>query len=117
MAIKKKEIDREYRKFFTVWLPKVTERAQLIMLNVRDHTDIKEDDWEVLEFFYRHYHFGALSQFMPEVSPPKEQNVTQPDLFTDKTAETSQDVTVFPPTLVFGIDIDNSLTQTKEKEK
>lgn len=117
MGIKKKDIDREYRKFFTVWLPKVTERLSVILYNVRDHSDLKEDDWEVLRTAYRWYHFGELSQFMPEVSPPKEQIVTQPELFSDNTAEKSQDVVVCPPTLVFGIDVDILPAQTKEKKK
>lgn len=120
MGIKKKDIEREYRKFFLTWLPKVVERGQIIMLNVRGRNDIKEDDWDVLKFFYKSYHNGELSCFMPEVSPLQGQNMTnptQPELFPDKSADSSQDVTVHPPTLVFGIDIYNTITQTKEKEK
>lgn len=80
---KEKEEAREYRKFFCGWLPKVAERLQIIQYNVRDHADLKEDDWEVLKTAYKWYHFGELSQFMPEVSPPQEKTakVTEQMLF------------------------------------
>jgi hypothetical protein len=77
MGIKKKEIVREYHKFVETWMPKCVERGTLLLLSIKDKTEIKEDDLEVLKFFYCSYYNGELSQFLPEASPPKEQNVTQ----------------------------------------
>lgn len=121
MGIKKKDIEREYRKFFVGWFPKVLERGTLIQLNVKDKTDIKEDDLEVLKFFYKSYHNGELSQFMPEVGSPeeeeKETEIPQTDLFTDNTAEGSNDVTVYPDVIEFGIGIDDKPVETKKEKK
>jgi hypothetical protein len=90
MGIKKKDIEREYRKFFCGWLPKVVERGQVALININNQTNITDNDWEVLEFFYRNYHNGHLSCFMPEVGSPLAQNMTsvsQIGLFADNVAE------------------------------
>jgi hypothetical protein len=120
MKSKKKETEREYRNFFCGWLPKLAERLQIILYNVRDHSDLKEGDWEVLRFFYKNYDLGELPQFMPEINPPKEQNMTdipQSDLFTVNQSEVSQNVTVQPPTLDFGIESVDISAETKKEKK
>jgi hypothetical protein len=99
MGVNKKDTEREYRKFFQGWLPKVAERLTIILYNVRDRSDLKEEDWDVLMTAYRWYHHGELAAFMPEVGPPKEEQVkvTQQTIFdTDGTevvdlSETNKD--------------------------
>lgn len=108
LKLKKKDTEREYRKFFQGWLPKMLERGQVILYNIRDHSDIKDDDWEVLKTFYRWYHFGFLSQFEPEVNQIG-QKVSQQDLFTAGLAETTAENSD-------GIELESSSVETKEKE-
>jgi len=117
MGIKKKDIDREYRDFIESWFPKIVERGTLILLSIKDKTEIKEDDLEVLKFFYRSYHNGELSCFMQEVSQPQEQNVTQNNLFTVNPTETSNDVTVYPDTIEVGMGIEDMPVETKKGKK
>jgi hypothetical protein len=83
MGVNKKDTEREYRKFFQGWLPKVAERLTIILYNVRDRSDLKEEDWDVLMTAYKWYHHGELAAFMPEVGSPKEEQakVTQNTLF------------------------------------
>ena len=114
MGIKKKDIDREYRDFIELWLPKIIERGTLILLSIKDKTEIKEDDVDVLEFFYKSYYNGELSQLMPNIgSSDKEQDKTKipsPDLF-------NANVTVRAPLVELGIDVDYPFTETKKEKK
>ena len=114
MGIKKKDIDREYRDFIEFYLPKIIERGTLILLSIKDKTEIKEDDMDVLEFFYKSYYNGELSQLMPNVgSSDKEQDKTEiqaPDLF-------NANVTVGTPLVELGTDVDYPFTKTKKEEK
>jgi len=68
--LKKKDIDREYRKFLENWLPKYCERLQLTQLNIKDKRDIREEDWEVLRVAHRSYYMGYLPDFIPKWQPP-----------------------------------------------
>jgi len=113
MGIKKKDIDREYRDFIESWFPKIVERGTLILLSIKDKTEIKEDDLEVLKFFYRSYHNGELSCFMQEVSSHREQDKTEipsPDLF-------NANVTVEAPLVELGMKVDYPPIETKTKKK
>lgn len=113
MDIKKKDIEKEYQEFFLAWLPKVVERGTFLMLNVKDHVNIKENDMEVLKFFYKNYYNGELSQFASEVQSSQEQtsqSVTQTNLF-------SADVTVCPDTIEFGIGVEDMIAETKKEKK
>lgn len=109
LKLKKKDTEREYRKFFQGWLPKMTERLSVILYNVRDHSDLKEDDWEVIKTAYRWYHMGYLPQFEPEVSSPIGQKAIQPDLFADGLADGTPENSV-------GTKVAESTAETKEEE-
>ena len=56
-------------------MPKTVERATLILLSIKDKTEIREEDWDVLKFFWRGYYEGHLSNFIPEINPPQEKIV------------------------------------------
>ena len=87
--MKQKDIDREYRKFFTEWLPKFTERLTLSLLNLKDRREIKEEDWEAIKSAHRLYYFGYLPDYiLPWQHPQKESKQTtifdNIDMKTDK---------------------------------
>jgi hypothetical protein len=103
-------------EYFIDWLPRISEKLQFILLNIKEKREISEEDYDLLEVLHKNWFFGDFPLYRQELNL-KEQNVTQPSLFTDGLAEKSQDVTVHPPTLVFGVDVADMLTQTKEKKK
>ena len=114
MGIKKKDIDRDYREFIEFYLPKIIERGTLILLSIKDKTEIREDDMDVLEFFYKSYYNGELSQLMPDInSLNKEQDKTEVpsvDLF-------NANVTVEAPMAEPGMDVDYPPIETKKEKK
>lgn len=72
--MKKKDIEREYRKFVENWLPKFVERLQLSLLCIKDKREIKEDDWEAIRTAFRNYYFGYLPDFIPPWQPPQKES-------------------------------------------
>ena len=113
MGIKKKDIDREYRDFVESWFPKIIERGMLILISIKDKIEIKEDDMDVLEFFYKSYYNGELSQLISTSTPAREQDMTEmshPDLF-------NANVTVEAPLVELGMDVDYPPIETKKEEK
>ena len=67
--MKKKDVDREYRKFVEAWLPKYAERLTLILLSLKDKRDIREPDWDVVNIAFRNYYMGYLPDFIPPWQP------------------------------------------------
>lgn len=78
--LEKKDIDREYRKYITQWLPKFNERITLSLLCIKDKREIPEGDWEVLESAFYLYYMGYCADFIPAWQPPNAK-VTQQGLF------------------------------------
>ncbi len=87
--MKKKDIEREYRKFVESWLPKFVERLQLSILCIRDKKDIKEDDWETIRTAFRNYYFGYLPDFIPPWQPPQKQS-KQTTIFDNMTKDVKE---------------------------
>jgi hypothetical protein len=89
--MKKKDVEREHRKFFECWLPKFTERLTVSLLNIKDKRDIKEDDWEAIRTAFRSYYFGYLPDFVPEWQPP--QKLSKQTTIFDNMAEDTKEET------------------------
>lgn len=85
--LEKKDIDREYRKYITQWLPKFNERITIDLLCIKDKREIPENDWEVLESAFYLYYMGYCADFIPAWQPPVK-NATQQGLFADTLAGT-----------------------------
>jgi len=117
MGVKKKDIEREYHKFIESWFPKIVERGTLILLSIKDKTEIKEDDLDVLMFFYKNYYNGELSQFAVTNTPDREQNVIQSGLFSDNPSSNPHNVTVEAPLVELGMKVDYPPTETKKEKK
>ncbi len=81
--LKKKDIDREYRKFLETWLPKYVERLTIDLINIKNKKNIPEEDWEVLKTAHRSYYMGYLSHFIPKwqnpYTPPKQATIFDSD--------------------------------------
>jgi len=117
MGVKKKDIEREYHNFIESWFPKIVERGTLILLSIKDKTEIKEDDLEVLRFFYKNYYNGELSQFAVTNTPDREQNVIQSGLFSDNPSSNPHNVTVEAPLVELGMKVDYPPIETKKEKK
>jgi hypothetical protein len=92
--MKKKDIDREYRKFIDNWLPKYTERLTMFLFSLKDKRDIKENDWESVKTAFRSYYMGYCPDFIPPWEPfvatPKQTTIfdSQKEDTTDKNTDT-----------------------------
>ena len=102
--MKKKDVDREYRKFVEAWLPKYAERLTFILLNLKDKRDIKESDWDVLDIAFRNYYMGYLPDFIPPWQPYDKSKETQTTIFDIK-----DDISADEPTKEEDIPTDNNL--------
>lgn len=85
--LEKKDIDREYRKYITQWLPKFNERITIDLLCIKEKREIPENDWEVLETAFQSYYMGYCADFIPAWQPPVK-NAVQQGLFTDGMTDT-----------------------------
>jgi hypothetical protein len=67
--MKKKDVEREYRKFVENWLPRYCERLTLFLYSIKDKRDIKENDWESVKTAFRSYYMGYCPDFIPPWEP------------------------------------------------
>jgi hypothetical protein len=80
---------------FYDWCAKVAERLTFIRLNVQDHRDIAETDYELLKILFKPYHNGEYPIFQTKMEGVVE-SVSQQNLFSDITSA-SKDGTGFDP--------------------
>ena len=87
--MKKKDIDREYRKFAQEVLPKVTERVVCFLECLRNKKKVKEEDWDVLKVLHKDYYMGHFDQFIQPWQAPQKQSkqTTIFDTMAEKTEE------------------------------
>lgn len=112
--MKKKDVDREYRKFIENWLPKYSERLTFILLNLKEKRDIKESDWDVMNTTFRTYYFGYLPDFIPPWQPYDKKEVTQATIFDnnlDIKAEGKDDEHDKEADINLGLDFDTVLPE------
>lgn len=64
------------------WLPKVNERITFALLSIKDHKDLSEHDWSVLEYFHKLHWLGELP-FYKTVPDIKEEMTIQQGLFQE----------------------------------
>jgi hypothetical protein len=110
--LEKKDIDREYRKYVTQWLPKFVERLTIDLLCIKEKREIPENDWEVLETAFQSYYMGYCADFIPAWQPPVK-TATQQGLFADNLTDTITENQI-------GMTFDNIPTEPKtviENEK
>jgi len=63
------------------WLLKVDERLHISILSIRDHKDLSEHDWGVLEYFHKLHWLGELP-FYKTVPDLKEEVSHEQNLFS-----------------------------------
>ena len=73
---------------FIPWVARVNEKITFILLNLKEKRDITEEDYDLLEFFHKHYHQGEFPLYKTQMEGTN-QVVTQGGLFTDITANDS----------------------------
>jgi len=66
---------------FMEWLPKVNERITLTLMSIKDHKDLSEHDWSVLEYFHKLHWLGELP-FYKTIPDIKEEVSHEQSLFT-----------------------------------
>ena len=108
--MKKKDVDREYRKFVENWLPKFTERLTCCLLCIKEKKDIKEDDWEAIRAAFRDYYFGYLPDFVPPWQPPQKES-KQTTIFDSMKEETNDRVAEETPDKDLGMDFEITLPE------
>ena len=132
--MKKKDIEREYRKFVENWLPKFVERLQLSLLCIKDKREIREEDWEAIRTAFRNYYFGYLPDFIPPWQPPQKESkqttifgtmeeMTAKKEVLDNLAEEKPKedlgadfgVTLFEPTIIIENDTDKKVQKSDER--
>ncbi len=62
------------------WTMKLNERMTLIILKIKDHTDITEEDYEILKLWHRAWWLG-LHQLYKNCVEGKEETAVQGGLF------------------------------------
>ena len=92
--MKKKDVEREYRKFIENWLPRYCERLTLFLYSLKDKRDIKEGDWESVKTAFRSYYMGYCPDFIPPWEPfvPTPKQTTIFDSVKEETTDISTDV-------------------------
>ena len=89
---------------FLPWIEKISEKLTFLLLNVKEHRDIKETDYELLKILYKPYFNGEYPLFVTKMEGIAETSV-QNVLFTD-TISTSED----------GIKIDYTVSEPKTEK-
>ena len=123
--MKKKDIEREYRKFVESWLPKFVERLQLSLLCIKDKREIREEDWEAIRTAFRNYYFGYLPDFIPPWQPPQKES-KQTTIFdmkeeekTDRKADNENgmdfSIELPEPTIIIENDTDKKVQKPDER--
>jgi hypothetical protein len=83
---------------FREWLSKVSERVTFALLNIKDHRDISDDDYDLLRVLYKAWWNGEHPLYATKMSGTAELSV-QNTLF-------SQDVSCTEPPIFDGTEID-----------
>ena len=69
------------------WVSKVNERLTIAILSVKDHKDLCEHDWSVLEYFHKLHWLGELP-FYKTVPDIKVEETIQQGLFEESAKAT-----------------------------
>lgn len=90
---------------FRDWLLKISERLQLILLNIKEKRNLTDSDWDVLESFLGIYREGIMPFYQNKLKLDV-QNITETGLFDTSTSDTGN-----------GIQFDYTLSNDKNIEK
>jgi hypothetical protein len=66
------------------WIEKISEKLTFILLNIKDHRDIKETDYDLLKILFKPYYNGEYPLFITKMEGEACQSVTQTNLFTQE---------------------------------
>ena len=73
---------------FWDWVAKVNERLTFLRLNVMDHRDVSETDYDLLKALFKIHHNGEFPLYKTATDIPV-QTVSQINLFSDITSDTA----------------------------
>ena len=81
------ELEPEFLEYLE-WCVKINEKLTLILLKIKDHTDITESDYEILQLWHRSWYLG-LHPLRKTQMKGKDETAVQGGLFGDKEAGSS----------------------------
>lgn len=73
-------------EFFIDWLPRISEKLQFILLNIKESRDISEEDYELLRVLHKIWFYGEFPLFKTQLAIKEELSVQQ-GLFADTMAD------------------------------
>ena len=68
------------------WIIKLNEKVTLLLLKIKDHSDITEEDYDILKLWHRSWWLGLHPLYRTCVEA-KTETAVQGGLFDDKTAD------------------------------
>ena len=110
----------ERELYFTdEYLPKIIERGSVILANIRNHAEIPDADWSVIEELHRIWFEDRLGWKKPK-EDKSAQSVTQVGLFEQKEvvlSEQKKNISDKSATTEKSTVIDNKKTVTKKRKR
>jgi len=77
---------------FLEWAAKITEKCTFILLKIKDHIDLSEEEWEYLRYEFGKWHRGEYPLYQTKMDGSNEQtcqNTLNFDNNTDRVADVS----------------------------
>lgn len=94
-------MDKTIRKEvgFKEWLSKVTERCNIVLFSLKEKTEIKEDDWDILRELHGLYFKGHIPILhnIPVHIDEEMEKMSQANLFSGSSVSNNSDGTVVEP--------------------
>jgi hypothetical protein len=95
MAIEMEEETIKREEFFIDWLPRISEKLQFILLNIKENRDISEEDYALLRVLHKAWFFGEYPLYKTQLAIKEELSVQQ-GLFADNVADEEDGTKVEP---------------------
>jgi len=83
-------------EFFIDWLPRISEKLQFILLNIKENRDISDGDYDLLRVLHKTWFYGEFPLYKTQLDIKEESSVQQ-GLFSDNVADEEDGTKVEPP--------------------
>jgi hypothetical protein len=95
-------------EYFIDWLPRISEKLQFILLNIKEKRDISEEDYFLLEVLHKIWFFGEFPLYRQELNLKEELSI-QHGLFDQNSDNTADNEN--------GTEVADTGTETKKEKK